>query len=298
MLRLLSSKQPAIMLLAAIIAVLLWAKSFIHPAILQDANSAMPFYKLVLLILAYKPSVAFYIALVLVTVIASLILRHNTKYILIQERSYLPAFIFIMLSAAFPSIQNMQPILFASILLLLAFEKIIDTYRIDALSYNSFDAAFMVSLGSLFYMPSLFFMLLIWWSLANIRSFNWREWLYSLMGMILPYLLLFAYYYILNRPIAQLWIIMLQNVQFGNAIVITRTQWVFLGLTGIIFLIASQYMIRIIQSKKIAARKILNLLFAWFFIALLLLLLYKGTRPELVYFCNIPLVFLLSQYFI
>ena len=59
----------------------------------------------------------------------------------------------------------------------------------------AFDAALMLSLGSLFYFPTILLLPLVWVALNDFRPFQWREWAMPFIGVALPYLYLATWYF-------------------------------------------------------------------------------------------------------
>ena len=110
------------------------------------------------------------IALGLLVFIALWISRLNTKFMLLQHRTYLPAIIYIFLVSSYLPLQQLNPAVFAAVFLVLSIEIMFDTFKKEGLALEFFMAAFLVSIASLFYARSAFLMLVVWTGLSLLRT--------------------------------------------------------------------------------------------------------------------------------
>jgi hypothetical protein len=300
LLRLLRSTGAQIILLIPILATLLWLPAFAHPAegIFLFDSYPMPSYKLISEIVHIGSFLGTTIALLLVIAQAFLLVRLNTRFNLINNRTYMPAIIFILLTASIPDLQRLNPVIFSGFFLLLGIELMFNGYQSGKVAYEFFTASFFISLGATFYPYLLFFLFIVWASLIILRPFNWREWLFSLMGFLLPWFFVFSYYYLIHNDPVHI-ITDLTNVfnidydfpQYSLLI------YIFGGFTGLLILISSQLMIKEFTSKKILPRKAF-LIFLWLFINCLgVYLLVNQASVEILFLAAIPLSFLFSHYF-
>lgn len=105
---------------------------------------------------------------------------------LFHANSYLPAFVFVLLSALLPEWRTLSPALLANWFLLLALREMIRIYA--RLNANSalFNMGFYLSLAGLLCFPFFFMHALLIWSLGALRPFKIREWLIALLGILAP----------------------------------------------------------------------------------------------------------------
>ncbi|MCX7985972.1 MAG: hypothetical protein N2662_03435 [Bacteroidales bacterium] len=232
-------------------------------------------------------------------IMASLVIQLNTKYLFIGQRSYLPGFIFLLLSLIFHQTQNFHFIFWVGILLLFAIDRIISTYRYENLSYRVFDAALLTGLSAIFYPPALFLLVFFYITLLLLRPFYWREWVLLFIGLVLPFYFLFAYLFFFDYPESAAFITsyfdMLRfkctKLQFSTIETITLYFVLFISF------ISSLHLIRTMGNIKILARKSFYL---FFFLAICLLLLYlfvPQTSKEIFVLMAIPFSYLLAFYF-
>jgi hypothetical protein len=299
-LKIFKSNQPTAVILIVLLGMSLWLKSFTHP-VPQEVfylNHPMPLFGL----LQYLLGVGFaskLIALVLLIITGFMLVRLNTKFIFIQDRTYLPLFFFILLAGCYKSFQQLNPVVPAVIFLLLAFERMLETYRVDKLSLNPFEASFLVSIASLFYAPSAFFLLLIWIAVGLLRPGYWREWIYTFLGFAMPYLFLYSYYYLSGKNFS------IQSRALVDFIFIPFSPGVssssfrlFLLYLMLLILISSIYLVRYYPAKKIISRRTFMLLFWWFLTVFGVFLFLPSVSTEIIILAAVPIAYVLSHFFL
>jgi hypothetical protein len=236
------------------------------------------------------------IALMVIIVNAYLLVQLNTIHIFIPVRTQMPALFYIMLAACFNPLHQLTPALLASSLIILAFYRVIKTYKSEGLSYNFLDAGFLIALASLLYFQAILFSPLLLVALILLRPFNWREWAFALVGLGLPFLFLVSGYYVAGIPISEFFP--------GMSGIFDRNRQSFttMQLIGWIYVFAllmygSYFMITTIDNMKIHGRKVF-LLFLWYFLfSGMIYFTMPGTGIEMISFAAVPVSFLFSHYF-
>lgn len=248
----------------------------------------------------YLQSIEFaqkFFAFVLVLAIAFLLVRLNTRFIIINNRTYLPAIIYILLVSGIPDIQKLNPALITTFLILIIIEQILDSYRFESLFYGFFTAAFFLGVGCLIYPFFAFYLITLWAGIILLRKFNWREWMFTILGFITPILFAFSYYYILEDKPA---FVFEQFVPFFQHSYdfpgFTPHVYVFLGIVTFLMLIASQFLLQAYSARKILSRRAYSLLLWVFLNSLALFFVVEQASVEVIYIAAIPLAFLLSNY--
>ncbi|HEY4788944.1 MAG TPA: DUF6427 family protein [Bacteroidales bacterium] len=258
----------------------------------------MPLYKFVTDILPATSPTASLLALALVVIQGFLLVRLNTRFIFITNRTYLPAIFFILLTASFPELQRLNPVIFSGFFLLLALEKIFESMRTQKIAYEYFIAALYISTGVLFYPFLAFFMVFLWISMSILKPFNWREWLFTIIGFALPIFFASSFYFLVyNQP----WRL-ITDIEAVFKFHYTMPDYsppvlIFLGSILFLILLSSQFILRTFPSKKIHQRKAFTIFFWLFSIALIVFLVVSKASVELIFLGAIPLSFLLAHYF-
>jgi len=300
LLKLFKGNQPALIIIIPVLFGLLWIKSFFAPSdfILNYEQHEMPFWHFINIHTAGLEIIRKIIALILLIINALWLTRINTKFILINARTYLPALFFGFICSGLVFLQDLNPVLFAVSFFIPAIEKMFDAYKEEKLSYKFFEAALLISLGSMFYVRAALFMFVIWIALSVLRTPNWKEWTLSVIGFILPYIFLVLILYLTDRNIPDYFSKIATNFRITRGVD-------FLNLYNIIFLafvlfligISSLEMIRIYQGLKIYARMYYRIFFWMFILTLIIISVFYNHSPELIYFLAIPVSYILSFYF-
>jgi hypothetical protein len=172
----------------------LWIPAFEHFGKLP-INNTMPLYELYIKGANGFPWLHPTIAILLLagqSILLNFILNKNE---ILVKKSFLPALFYCLLLSCCKPMLHFYPLLFANLFILLALNKICSSYRADEAFSDMFDAGFFIAIASLFYFPSIIIFPLIWVGMIVIRPFIWREWVISFLGLLLPYLFTFTYYY-------------------------------------------------------------------------------------------------------
>jgi hypothetical protein len=120
-------------------------------------------------------------------------------YGLLFKNTLLPALVFIIITAIFPTFYTMDAAILIIFLQLLLFITVIKLFKTNQGAQKCFDAGVIVALASLFYFPAIAWIVLVWFSLIIFRPFVWREWVSSILGVLTLYIFLAFYYYWTNR---------------------------------------------------------------------------------------------------
>jgi hypothetical protein len=293
---------PGTIFLIIVTLLILWVSAFIK---LQSRFSLyfdldpMPLYGVLSSIIGTNALPGIIFTLVMVGITAFLMVNLNTTLFFINERTFIPALIYILLSGFFPQFQLLNPAIFGAIFLMLAFRSIMEAYRIQGTAYNFFDAGILIGTGSLFYANLIWFSVILVIGIAILRTGNIKEIVISLIGLITPYFMTFGFYYIAGKSLKDLLSVMEYNL-FGKP-----TSYVFTGLTitaitfaGLIILGSIVFLLMSMNNKKIKSRKTFSLLLWIFVISISIFFLSPTVSVEIVWIIGIPVSYFLSHYFV
>jgi hypothetical protein len=160
-------------------------------------------------------------------------------------------------------------------------------------------ASFLIAIASLIYARSLILILVVWIGLAILRPVRWREWVFTILGFLTPYVLLFSWYYLSGQDLAENW----EKIRFNfvhdrEPYYINIYYLIFYGYLLLILLGASRKMIGSYQILKIYIRKFYQLNFWLFAFVLAFFLIIYSRAIEMIYFLAIPVSYVLSYYFL
>ena len=293
---------PGVIFLIIITLILLWISAFLDPQ-LQGSyiyeTRPMPLYNLAKILTCSNPLTGVILAFIVLAMLLYLVVNFNTSVFFIGERTFIPALIYVLFSALFPIHQVFNPVLPAALFLILAFKRIMDSYRKPGTAFNFFDAAVFISTGSLFYANLIWFGLLVFIGIALLRTGNIIEILSSLIGLATPYILIFGINYVLGRDIE----LLVEDIRYNlfsdsPGYSFSRLTVIILMYSGLMLLISIVYLLQQIHSKKIKSRKTFYLLLWGLVISLAVYFALPSASVEMIWLIAIPASYIIAHYFI
>ena len=302
MLKFFRGAGPGEVLFLLVVAGGVWLNSFINPHLAPSFHYEtypMPLYGLLQTLFGGSAILGVIFSFVLLLFVSFLIVNFNTSQFFINERTFLPAAIYLLFSGLFPQYQVLNPVLPASVFLILAIRRIVDSYRKPGTAYNFFDASLLIGVGSLFYANLVWFGVLAFIGIAILRTWNIKEFVISLIGLITPALFTIGFYYVTGRDILSLTDILYYNL-FAETGEYNLSGIVFgvLAPAGVILLIGLFYLLSQLNTKKIKAGKTFSLLIWALVISCTVYFLVPAASFELIIIASVPISYILAHYFI
>lgn len=293
---------PVTVFLIIVVLLSAWSGTFIRSGSQMNLYfdiDPMPFYGLVSSLTGTHPLPCIILAMILVAVMAFLMVNLNTSLFFINERTFLPALFYVMLTALFPQYQVLNPALFGALFLIVAIRRIIEAYRVQGTAYSFFDAGLLIAAGSLFYANLLWFGIVTIIGILLLRTINPREILLSFLGIGTPYILTYAVYYIMGRDPNDFLSLINYNL-FGkdSAFALIPPGVAALIFTALLMLISLAYLFAHIGSKKIQSRKIFTILLWILVISFACFFAVPSVSVEMIFVGAIPASYLLTHYFV
>lgn len=103
-----------------------------------------------------------------------------------ERVNYFPALIYFLLASLQTSWIYLNPVLIGNIFVLLALRRMLRMYRVQEITSMIYDAGVFLALGALFFPLLVLVFPLLWLSLIQLRTFNIREWIVPLVGLLTP----------------------------------------------------------------------------------------------------------------
>lgn len=286
-----------------ILSLALFAQSVIHAldtgsrAQLQ-AWSGMPFYNLLFGKIHTLPLLNHLLTVALFMLIGYVLIRISVRFMLLEFRSVMPAFFFLIFSAALPSAQQISPQLAGSLFFLLCFNLLFDVHDKEPDTFTVFSASLLLALGSMFYLKLIWFLPLIWVSLTTLRNVTWRELFYPVVAYLMMALFLFAWYWGVQGDAGQFASLVRSNMAFtGGFQPYHQSVYIYYGYLLFLIILASIYMVRNFQRRKTTNQIIYQVLFYIFVAGVLFHTLIAKFEPGSLVFIAIPVSFILANYF-
>lgn len=302
LIRFLKGTGPGVVAVIGLLSLAVWAVSLFNPSqvsVFIPDERPMPLYSILKPVNELSPVAGVIFSLVLLLLISYLLVSFNTALLFINERTFLPALFYVLLSGFFPATQVLTPVLPSAVILMIALRRIMDAYRKNEIAYNFFDAAFLISAGSLFYANMIWFCLLPFIGIAILRTGNIRELFLAFAGMIAPMLLVTAIYYVTGMDLESLYSDAKYNL-FGVSprFVYSRVSIAALLFAGMLVLSGLVHLFSLMDTKKIRARKTFTILIWVFVISLTVIFAVPSASVEIVYIMIIPVSYILAHYFL
>lgn len=293
---------PGVIFLIAVALIGLWISALIDPQLHVRAvydTSPMPLYGILKSIIGTHPLAGVIFSFVVMTAMLFLITWFNTSVFFINERTFLPALLYILICALFPGCRVLNPVLPAALFLMIAVMRIMETYRMPGTAFNFFDAGILISIGSMFYMNLIWFGLLLIIGIALLRPGSIKEPVISVMGLITPYILVLGLFYVLGKDISMYFSEIKFNL-FGETggYDFPRLTIITLILLGLMLLISSIFLLMQMSNKKIKSRKTFFMLLWTLLIGMVIYFLLPSASVEMIFLAGIPVCYILAHYFV
>ena len=297
LLRLFKNNRTGGIVLLVLLAILTSLISFIHPQPTQEWQG-MPMYELIFGELYRFPGLSVCIAILFHLLIALILIRLNTRFSLIEERTYMPALFYLIIATVFPSTHAVNPLQIGGLFYLLSFIQIVNAHDDRPDTYRVFNAFLLFFLGTFFYAKLIWFLPILWVVLFSVRPATGREWLYSIVAGCFAMISLFVYYWVF-RDAGWMFPELLRNqLQFtGSWEGMPVSNYVFIAYIFLMVIIASISILKRYQVKKIIIRNIYRVLLYMFLFSFVFYFLLSRYEKASIYFTAIPLSFLLANYF-
>ena len=261
-------------------------------------HQAMQFYKLVFGAIHTVPFLNHLIAMLLMMLIGYMLIRIGVRDRLLDQRSLMPAFFFIIFTIALPEARQVSPALVGSLFYLLCFAILFEVHDKKPDTFSIFTASVFLVLGSMFYLKLIWFIPLIWGSLRTMRPVTWRELFYPVVAYIILALFFFTWY----------WGVMDEGAMFGRVVaenmVISGSfepyhfsVYLLYGYMIMMVGVASIYMVNWFRSRKIVVQNTYQVMFYMFVAAILFYLFVARFDPSGLVFVAFPVSYILSNYF-
>ncbi len=291
------SNNSAALVLLPLIAIVIWIFGFISSSFVP-VNGTMPFYELIARPLALIPWLNTFIALALVVLEAFILNYIVNENDAVSKKSYLPALLYIVFMSCDMALLTLHPLIFSNLFLLFAVSKIFHSYRKDIAFSQVFDAGFLISLGSLFYFPSVIFLPVIGIGILLFRPFLWREWAIFIIGALTPYVFIFTYFF-WNDSLDYIWQKMSFPVFFQKPALDGPGSFYFLaGVIGVILLLSYSNLFNGLSGGAQKTKKAL-ILMIWLSVPALVPI-FIASQFSMIYFSAIaiPASVICSNYFL
>jgi hypothetical protein len=282
-----------------IFAAALWAEYFISPPVISQlpGGEPMPLWRLVTDALSGLPLPAVIISFALMIIVSFVMTRFNTSVFFIPRRTLFPGLFFILFYSAFPGEMVLNPVLPASLLMVTALWRMISSYRLNGMVFNFFDAALLISFAAMFYAGSLWLIPLAVIGAMVLRKPDIREISLTIAGAFLPWVILYAVWYVTGGSISDLTETIRHNLfDTMPSVYWSRTLIILLCVIALNFLPALFYLFREMPTLKIKSRKTFELLLWMLVICAATYVFVPAVSIEVNAMVAIPVSYIMANY--
>ena len=301
LLRTLKSNQTFHFLLIPLIAIALWVKSFMNPALFPffAGEDMMLLYQPINALIGKSIIISDIFALLFIILLAFLILKLNVQYTFIRVRTVLPSILFILITSGLHELHAMHPVYPAALFLILTVDRIFNAYDKEVIHSNAFEAGIFLAIGSLFYLNLVFFFPFLWIGFIILKpKVNWREFILTTLGFIFPWLAALAYFGAPGQT-DELMITLKANLSLHQSFLRQNLPiQIYMGFLVFLTLLASVLLLSQYDGKKISSRKYFKAFFWIFLISCILIAANPAVSQEIIIQLAIPLTYLISNYMI
>lgn len=239
------------------------------------------------------PKIITFLLVVLQAVLINGITNQNN---LIGIRSYLPGIFFIIISANFIQLQQLHPIVFANLFLLLSWERMSSVSEKSNALKAFFQASLYIGIASLFYPNYSYFIILILLATILNRISNVKEFFMIIIGFTTAWYFYFGINFITSGEINLTGLEKDFVFSFSGFKELSSGTMYFLIYLGVLLLMANFQLSTYLIGVKINIRRNLKILFGWFIIAACIFLFTK-TSTEIIYPLSVPVTLIFSILF-
>ena len=260
--------------------------------------TCMPFYNYIFGSIHKLPVLNHLVTMMVIMLINYTLIRIGIRDQLLRERSLMPAFFFMLFTAALPAARQVSPALIGSLFYLFSFTILFEVQDKEPDTLSIFTASLILTIGSMFCLKLIWFVPLIWLSLWTLRTVTWREIFYPVTAFVLLALFMLVWYWGIRGNGAGLVDLVAKNLEFtGSFKPFHKSVYLLYGYILLLVVIASIYMINHFQTMKSNSQNIYQVMFYMFLAGILFFLVIMRSDPSSIVFISLPVSFILSNYF-
>ncbi len=299
LLRLLKNNASPGYLLISLLTVIAWWPAFGSGTFQQMAfdHNPMPLYGLLTSYIAHDTITSKIVAMVLLIITGFYLVRFNTIYIFLKERTLLPAFFFILIVSSLTSLHRLHPVLIATAFFIAALDRLLSSYKTERLSYNYFEASFLIGASSLFYFNLVYFIIIVWAALLILRPVIWREWVFSVLGLATPWFFFASVDFFMHDSLEWTGSLITGNFKTRDVLnFMLLPEIIFFSFLLLLIILASSKITASLPSMKVFTRKVFVMFFWIYLVAVLIYFFVETANVEIAVIATIPVSFLLSHF--
>jgi hypothetical protein len=283
------SYQPAIIFLLLLYLIFFRLVLFLEPVTFQPpqtANLLSNFSYHALSSIATNRNWVYHVVSILLVFLQALYFNYLVNFYRILSRSsYLAAFSYILVSSLFVEFTLLTSALMANTFLLIAIGRIFSLYKKDSATAIVFDAAWWVSIASLFFFPYIVFFVFVVAAITVLRPFNAREYFLAAIGLLLPYYFMGVYFFWIDKLPEFLHSLIISELRFNTEVLERSSRILVVGIPLVAVILWTALFIQANLFRMVVQVRNYLIVIVWFFVAgiLSLLVQFKGDLSHFIW---------------
>lgn len=292
MFRFFSSNQPYVLFFVPLLAATLLLPVVFGPAPTVFYQQTV-FLSELFIAISNSNWLIYLISFFILSVNSVLIHQLTDKQSIFVKSNHITSVLYILLIAISPKISGLLQLHISSFFVLLVLIRISNLYMIEKPYSILFDCGLLLSLSSLFYLPSGFLLIWIYITTLIFKPFKWRDFFIPITGFITPYLFYTFFLFYFDKSLAS----SIQLVSFFDTqFVFSASEIISFGFIFVLIAVALLSYFTNIQRKSVRVRN-LYLSYLWLFIITLLSILsFNGNIRTTIGLLAIPFSILLTDF--
>ena len=296
--RTIRANSPFSLILIPLLGILLWLPGFISPSAPAEMVY-MPFYSGLDIFLRAHPFTSVLLGFIFSLGEAFLLNYIIHEHHILTKRSWLPALLFIVLSACTPGLLWFHPEHLAGIFLLGALHFLLGTYRVDRAFGLVFNSGILIGIASLFYLPSIVFLLFAIVAILILRPFIWREWIILILGSTVAPIYAGVYFFWHDQLHSVTQNVILNPIHHRDFFLKLPVEYYFLSfMIGILLFVASGRFLSGAGTSTLKTKKGVSVMVWFLFFSIIAILPAQNFAVAGFLFMIYPLALFISNYFL
>jgi len=292
----LKSNIQASIIMLVFLSVVAWASSF---AFINMDSSFVNYKEHILYYYFFGSGVSFTLNQI-ITLIIILIGAFFVNFLCVEQEitsktNFLPAFFYILLAFSSSTKNSVEPILLANLFLLPSLYFLINSYRQDYALAEFFKAGLFMGLASFFCIHYIIVFPLSFISLIILRSFNWREWIVLLLGLITPLYIYLSVCYLTSEDYFAVFSMMREATSSIQKPIVSEFYFAFIFIIILSFGFAFIRYLSKGFGSKVKTQKTKYILL-WMLLLCLIIMLFEQVSDMILLPCIIPLSIFIGDY--
>ncbi len=300
--RLLNNNKSYHFIAIPLLTVLLWVGAFINPQEYQfsiDLTHIMPLSQPLFLLTKFSYVLATVLAMLLTVLNAFLLVQLNIRYMFLEQKTFIPAYIYVIVVGGLGQLHYLHPIYVVNILGTIVLSYIFNAEKLEKVYGSIFNVGLLFGIGSLLYFNVTFIFPIIWIAFLFIyKTMKWRHFILSLMGFLLPWVYVFSYYYFIGY-LPLLVEIIKTNMQIPELSLSTQKYTlIYIGILALLMLFSSVLLIKNLEKKGLVHRYFFQTFLTICAFGFIIGVFIPSAAKEILLLVSIPVAFILTNYLI